>query len=120
MLISTRTHWRQGRTQRGAGGGGSWPPPPIIVKAKIILHSDFKTLKLFYQLIRKSCSLSKIINQRIVHGHSPLYVERHSIPNTARYSEGSVNLKIRYSEGSLFRRFVIPKVRYSEGSLIRR
>ena len=26
----------------------------------------------------------------------------------------------RYSEGSLFRRFVIPKVRYSEGSFIRK
>ena len=30
---------------------------------------------------------------------------------TARYSEGSVNPKVRYSEGSLFRRSVIPKVR---------
>ena len=39
---------------------------------------------------------------------------------TARYSEGSVNPKVRYSEGALFRRFVIPNVRYSDGSLIRR
>ena len=39
---------------------------------------------------------------------------------TARYSEDSNTPKVRYSEGSLFRKSVIPKVHYSEGPLFRR
>ena len=50
---------------------------------------------------------------------------RYSELPKVRYSEGSLFRRLvipnaRFSEGSLFRRLVIPKVRYSEGSLFRR
>jgi hypothetical protein len=49
----------------------------------------------------------------------PSCLMENTIP--VRYSEGSIIRRfdiprVRYSEGSIFRRFDIPKVRYSEGT----
>ena len=53
-------------------------------------------------MIQITLSINNLVNKTIVIGAYAV---------TARYSEGSVNPKVRYSEGLLFRRSVIPKVR---------
>ena len=85
---------------------------------------------------RKCCAMqttltTKIILIYILYVFTKLLLYSHRLYNSLfrrfEYAEGSlfrrfIIPKVRYSEGSLFRsplfrRFVIPKVRYSEGSL---
>ena len=66
----------QGRTQRG----GNCPPDIFVAKKK--KKKNYTQRILFFQIVlsvnQKIMQLQvKLINQRIVHGHSPFYVERH-------------------------------------------
>ena len=89
MLSKTARRCCAGTNGRGtparpyaAGGQGGAVAPPEIFEAKKKKKNTlrFYIFKYFYQFNnQKIMQLQvKLINQRIVHGHSPFYVERHT------------------------------------------
>ena len=71
-------------------------------------------------IVRQICKYTDafVLCMIFIFGYSSLF--RTFVIPKVQLLRWSVIPKVRYSEGSLFRRFVIPKVRYSEGSLFRK
>ena len=80
---------KQGRTQRG-GRGGSCPPRNFQSKNK---QKNTQILDfLIVVSVNQNIMHLKQINQCIVHGHSPFYVERHGVPTPLFQSYNSRSL----------------------------